>query len=101
MEEERILGQIKINGESIELVRTHYADGRLAVIARTLEGAPYAKLSVNPGADVELPENCIAVKTWSENSQLFAAAAMCPYFMMTGKQLHFGKEVAPIWEVIG
>jgi len=40
MEEERVLGKIKINGESIELVRTHYADGRLAVIARMLDGEP-------------------------------------------------------------
>lgn len=98
MNQEHILGQITVEGEPITLVRTSYADGRPAVIARSVDGA-YGVLSVNPGPSVELSENCIAVKSWSENAPLFAAASVSGLFMPTGRQIRLGHGVAPIWQI--
>lgn len=93
-----LLGQIEVDGESIELLRTSYADGALAVIARGADGSPFGTLSVNlPGEP--LPDDCFAVKTWSENRALAEAALRSGLFEATGERLPTGFVQAPVWRI--
>lgn len=101
--EPKTLGQITVDGDLLDLVLLAYADGRpavRAVVAGT--GEPYGTLSVNPGPGVELPDGCIAVKTWSENAGWWQAAAMSGLFLLTGQTLPLGNfdSVAPVWRIL-
>lgn len=94
----KLLGQITVGGEPVELLRTAYTDGRLAVIARGADGSPFGTLSTNlPGAD--LADDCFAVKTWSENRDLAEAALASGLFEPTGERLPSGFVQAPIWRI--
>lgn len=98
----RILGSITVDGEILDLVLMHYADGRPAVRAVVAaSGEPYGTLSVNPGPDVALPEGAIAVKTWWENAPWWGIAALSGIFLPTGETLNLGNfgSVAPVWRL--
>jgi len=98
-EHERELGIINANGEDITLIQSLYADGRPAILARDAEGLPYGTLSVNPDPEVALPQDCVAIKAWSENASLAQTALASGLFEDTGERLSMGYETAPVWRI--
>ena len=98
---ERVIGQITVQGETITLIETTYADGHRAVVARDADGLPYGTLSVNlPESDLAPDE--IAIKTWSENGPLAQAAADSGYFEITGRTITINERSfgsAPVWRI--
>jgi hypothetical protein len=99
MRTERRLGSIIVDGESIDLIETSYADGRTAVLARDAEGRPYGQLSVNPGEGATLSPDTIAVKTWSENASWWEIAVASGLFSPIGVALPLGGGNAPLWRI--
>lgn len=62
------------------------------------DGTPFCTLTCNiPG--VELKDNEILVKTWSENEEVAACALTSGLFKDTGKRVPTGFVEAQIWEV--
>ena len=99
MPTERLIGSLVIDGESIDLIETAYADGRLAVVARETSGLPWGKLSVNPGPEIAVPAGTFAVKTWSENGSWWRIAEASGLFIPTGTVISIGDLAAPLWRI--
>jgi hypothetical protein len=94
---DRILGTITLDGEQITLRESTYADGSPAVLATDASGAPYATLSVNTGRP--LAPRHVAIKIWSENEQVAAAARTSGLFEESGFSIPTGFVEAPVWRI--
>jgi hypothetical protein len=94
---ERLITTLEIGGEQVDLLETAYADGAIAVTARTRAGEPYAVLSVNSGQPIA--PGCFVAKTYSENEAFAAAAMASGAFTDTGLRVRVGMAAAPIWTI--
>ena len=86
-------------GEECCFVTKNYPNGRLALQVVTAQyGEPFGVLSVNV-PDVNVPDGCIAVKNYSENEPLAAAAYETGLFEDTGVKAQTGFVSVPIWRI--
>jgi hypothetical protein len=97
MRDDRTLGTITVGSTPVTLIETAYADGSLGIIAVEASGEPYGKLSVNLGRP--LAPRHVAIKTWSENEQLAAAALASGLFEESGLTIPAGFAEAPVWRI--
>ena len=105
MEDGQIIGLVEVNGESIELVVTRYANGNPAIIGYRKEtGKKFSNLSFNlvsPDltAGQELEPGEIMIKTWSENQVLAEVARTSGLFIDTGKRICLQFAEAEVWRL--
>ena len=94
--------KIYIHDEEITLEETVYGNGRKTIVAscRNENGfiEPFGKLTVNV-PDVELEDDEIIVKDWSENVEFAEACFNTGLFEDTGKKVKTGFAQAPIWRI--
>ncbi len=88
-----------VMGEECRFELKEYPNKRLALQVVTTEyGEPYGTLSVNL-PDVAIPPECIAVKNYSENEEMAAAAYETGIFEDTGVRAQTGFVSVPIWKI--
>jgi hypothetical protein len=82
----------------VQLVKSYYRGGRMALRVTDMEGLPLAILTVNiPQAEHLLKKNEFFVKTWSENAEIAADALKSGLFKNTGSVVEVGNVTAQIW----
>lgn len=92
------LGRIECAGETLILRAARYPNGGLAVTASALGGEPWGTLSV-PTNDLGLRPDEFAVKDYSENRDLAAAARASSLFAQTGRRARMPFGSVPIWRL--
>lgn len=95
------IGSFKLRGIDLEIFRTKYADGNLAVTIHTAGGEPYAKLSVNlPEIANMLEPDQFFVKTWSENEAIVKVMRELEIFKPTGREVEVSQWcTSEIWQI--
>lgn len=83
-------------GETVFSKFGYYDNGRLA-ITYISAGGPFAKLTVNI-PEVDLADDEILVKTWSENKNISEVALKSGLFTDTGRRIPCGFCEAQIWK---
>lgn len=76
------MATFKLHGETLNLVKSKYADGNTAVLVLDQTGAPYATLSVNLPESKNLGPDAFFIKDYSENKAVAEA-------VMTAFETHF------------
>lgn len=86
-------------GDECRFELKEYPNKRLALqVVTTKYGEPMGMLSVNL-PDVAIPDGCIAVKNYSENEAMAAAAYETGVFEETGVKAQTGFVSVPIWKI--
>jgi len=84
----------------VRVVITKYPDSNLAVKLENTEHEPLATLSVNiPDQAHTLWPGEFFAKVWMENIPLAYAALASGLFEDTGRRIHTGFVIAPVWKV--
>lgn len=79
--------------------RTYNNNGRLAILFADKDGMTYATLSTNI-VDVPMADGEFAVKNYSENQELAAAAWQSGLFVDTGRRVSSGYVTnIPVWRL--
>jgi len=87
---------IYVLGETCTPKYLQYGNGRLAIQCICGDGPPMGVLTVNIER-AELKDGEFAVKNWSENKGLAAAAMESGVFEDTGRSIPTGFVEAPVW----
>jgi hypothetical protein len=92
---------VDVFGQKYDVVlNTDFYERRnqLAIFGCLPNGEPFGTLTVCI-PHINLHTNEILVKTWSENEPFAKAALASGLFVDTGKRVHNGFVVAPIWTI--
>jgi hypothetical protein len=105
MEDNQVLGTVKVGEQLIELIVKRYANGNPAIIGYDqATGQKFSNLSFNlvsPDliAAQTLEPGDIMIKTWSENEALAESARASGLFIDTGKRICLQFAEAEVWRV--
>jgi len=88
--------QFSIFDSIVEFKVGHYQNGRTALQLVTLEGKPYATLTVNIPTE-KLANDEVIIKTYSENEYVALEAWKTGLFEDTGRRVY--NLGVPIWQI--
>jgi len=91
------IGPVKLDGETLNIVETFYADGKTtAILVKDEQGMPYATLSYNMGKDFPLAPGQIVIKAYDANAPVAAAILATGLFKKEGS-FPFNNVVMDVW----
>ena len=92
----KTIGTIHAFGQELRLIQTADENNAVAFFVESLDGEPWATLTVNIPGTV-LAEDEVLVKTWSENEELRQPALNTGLFIDTGRRVKSGFVEAEVW----
>jgi hypothetical protein len=105
MQDDQVLGTVKVDDQIIELIVKRYANGNPAIIGYDrATGKKFSNLSFNlvsPDLTAEqtLEPGDIMIKTWSENEVFAQRVRESGLFLDTGKRICLQFAEAEVWRL--
>ena len=105
MQDDQVLGTVKVGEQTIELIVKRYANGNPAIIGYDqATGQKFSNLSFNlvsPDltAEQSLEPGDIMIKTWSENEVFAQSVRASGLFIDTGKRICLQFAEAEVWRL--
>ena len=105
MQDDQVLGTVKVSDKTIELIVKRYANGNPAIIGYDqATGQKFSNLSFNLvspdlAAEQTLEPGDIMIKTWSENEIFAERARESGLFIDTGKRICLQFAEAEVWRL--
>lgn len=93
------IGRLTHKGEVLVIRKTRYTgNDRLAILAHTSDGAPYAEVSTYIG-DYDFAADELMVPTWEEREPLLTALLETGLFADTGREIEVEGDIAYVWRL--